>query len=202
MRLSKITKHIFGEAMMSVQMQVMGRKTMIRKILVACDGSDPAHRALDIGVEMSAKLEVELSIVHVLMHGRPAKELVRMAEIEHMVEQVHKEHLPDVKYVGGRAYDALNAAAHGDRSARIISALGDRLVAMARRRCAELGVDVAQTCIRTGDYSEEIIGAAADTDSDLIVLGSRGLGALKSAVLGSVTQKVLHHTTKTVVVVK
>tara|TARA_R110000787_G_scaffold67923_4_gene152031 strand:+ start:264 stop:791 length:528 start_codon:yes stop_codon:yes gene_type:complete len=175
---------------------------MIGKILVAYDGSDPARRALDLAAELCKKLDAELSISHVLMHGRPSKELMRMAEIEHMVEQVHKEHLPDGIYSAGRAYDALSGATPENRSARIISALGDQLVAMAESRCAELGVTVANTSVRTGDYSDEIIDTATDLQCDMIVLGSRGLGSVKSAVLGSVTQKVIHHAAQTVVVVK
>ena len=61
---------------------------------------------------------------------------------------------------------------------------------------------VANTSVRTGDYSDEIIDTATDLQCDMIVLGSRGLGSVKSAVLGSVTQKVIHHAAQTVVVVK
>lgn len=175
---------------------------MTSNILVAYDGSDPARRALDLAMELCKKLNAELSIVHVLMHGRPAKELVRMAEIEHMVEQVYKEHLPDAAYSSGHAYDALNIATQGAQNARILSALGDRLVEMAKSRCAEHGVKVVHSFVRTGDYSDGILEAAADATSDMIVIGSRGLGSLKAAILGSVTQKVLHHATQTVVVVK
>ncbi|WP_227271946.1 universal stress protein [Roseobacter weihaiensis] len=175
---------------------------MIGRILVAYDGSDPARRALDLAAEFCTKFGAEVSIVPVLMHGRPAKELVRMAEIEHMVEHVHKEHLPDMACVAGRAYDALSAAAPGNRSARIASALGNRLMAMARSRCAELGVEVAQTSVWTGDYSDEILDAASEMGSDMIALGARGLGSVKAAVPGRVTQKTLHHAAQTVVVVK
>ena len=38
--------------------------------------------------------------------------------------------------------------------------------------------------------------------ADLIVLGSRGLGAVRGAVLGSVSQKVLHYAEQMVLTVK
>ena len=56
---------------------------------LAYDGSDNARRALDVASEFSHKLEADLFIVNVLMHGRPVEELVRMAEVEHIVEQAH-----------------------------------------------------------------------------------------------------------------
>ena len=175
---------------------------MIGKILVAYDGSDNAGRALEVAAELSSRLGAELSIVHVLMHGRPAKELVRMAEIEHLVETVHREHFPEVNYVTGNAYDVLSTEPTDDTSARIISALGDQLVGTARNRCKDLGVPDAKTSVRKGDYADEIVDAANEIGADMIVMGSRGLGPVKRAVLGSVSQKVLHEAKQTVVAVK
>lgn len=175
---------------------------MIGKILVAYDGSDNAGRALELAAELSSRLGSELSIVHVLMHGRPAKELVRMAEIEHLVETVHREHFPEVNYVTGNAYEVLSTAPTDHQSARIISALGDQLVGTARNICKDLGVPGATTHIRQGDYADEIVEAANDIGADMIVMGSRGLGPVKRAILGSVSQKVLHEARQTVVAVK
>ena len=175
---------------------------MIKKILMAHDGSDNGHRALDLAAELSSKLGAELSLVHVLMHGRPAKELVRMAEVEHMVETAHREFFPDVAYTSGGAFRALDAADLENRTGRVIAALGDQLMHRAEERCGDLGVKIAQTSIRSGDYADEIIEAAESASADMIVLGSRGLGPVKRTVLGSVSQKVLHHAPQTVVIVK
>ena len=175
---------------------------MIKKILMAHDGSDNGHRALDLAAELSAKLGAELSLVHVLMHGRPAKELVRMAEVEHMVETAHREFFPDVAYTSGGAFRALDAADPENRTGRVIAALGDQLMPRAEERCGDLGVKIAQTSIRSGDYADEIIDAAESARADIIVLGSRGLGPVKRTVLGSVSQKYLHHAPQTVIIVK
>jgi len=47
-----------------------------------------------------------------------------------------------------------------------------------------------------------IIDAAAASKADLIVLGSHGLSGLDKLVMGSVTQRVLQHTTLPVLVVR
>jgi nucleotide-binding universal stress UspA family protein len=46
-----------------------------------------------------------------------------------------------------------------------------------------------------GDPAMEIVKRAKAANHDLIVMGSRGRGAVRSAVLGSVSHSVLNHTT-------
>ena len=54
---------------------------------------------------------------------------------------------------------------------------------------------------REEDIASAILAAAADIDADVIVLGTRGLGAVKSLMLGSVTHAVLHHSDRPVLVI-
>jgi len=46
--------------------------------------------------------------------------------------------------------------------------------------------------VRTGSPAEEIVDAAKHVGADLIVLGSRGLNGVRSVLLGSVSDRVLH----------
>jgi nucleotide-binding universal stress UspA family protein len=54
----------------------------------------------------------------------------------------------------------------------------------------------------TGDPAEEIVATANDFDADLVVVGARGLGGIARVLLGSVSQKVLHHARCPVLIVK
>jgi nucleotide-binding universal stress UspA family protein len=49
---------------------------------------------------------------------------------------------------------------------------------------------------------DEIVGAAARPDVDLVVVGARGLGALQRVLLGSVSEGVLRHVHRPVLIVK
>lgn len=175
---------------------------MIDKILLAVDGSQNSQRATDLAAELAGKLNADLFIVHVLLHGRPPKELVHMAEVEHLVKEAQTVVSPGVEYVKGSYLDVLKGDTADPRSARIITVLGEQIVARAKTNCAEQGVKNITTSVRMGDYSEEILKSAEEFEADMIVIGSRGLGVLKSTVLGSVSQKVLHHAKCSVVTVR
>jgi nucleotide-binding universal stress UspA family protein len=53
-----------------------------------------------------------------------------------------------------------------------------------------------------GDAAESIIDVAATRNSDVIVMGSRGLGRLAGLVLGSTSQKVVSHAPCPVLIVR
>ena len=59
-----------------------------------------------------------------------------------------------------------------------------------------------ETASRRGDPANEIINFAEEGRFDLIVMGSRGLGVFKRTLLGSVSDKVVHHANTSVLVVK
>lgn len=70
------------------------------------------------------------------------------------------------------------------------------------QRAAAAGL-IAQPRIvnRDDDVAAVILAVAADVDADVIVLGTRGLGGMKSLMLGSVSHAVLHHADRAVLVV-
>ena len=49
------------------------------------------------------------------------------------------------------------------------------------------------TVYKTGDIVDEIVKYAEEGDFDLLIMGSRGLGAFSRTLLGSVSDKVIHH---------
>lgn len=58
------------------------------------------------------------------------------------------------------------------------------------------------TVSKEGTTYLEIINLADEEDVDLIVIGNRGLGVFSRTLLGSVSNKVLNHANKAVLVVK
>lgn len=67
--------------------------------------------------------------------------------------------------------------------------MGDSILAAAMQKVPE-GV-AAQAHRKEGDPASVIVSFAKQNEIDLIVMGTRGLGAIKGALLGSVSQEVL-----------
>jgi nucleotide-binding universal stress UspA family protein len=84
--------------------------------------------------------------------------------------------------------DAEKEAAH---------AVADRVAVRSRAGGAETSVDV-----REGDAADEICAAAAEIDCEVIVIGSHGWGGFRRAVLGSVSNRVVHEAPCGVLVVR
>lgn len=61
------------------------------------------------------------------------------------------------------------------------------------KRIAESGGTVKETHLREGRADEEIVEVAVEIGAGLIVMGSRGHGRLKRALLGSVSDAVVRH---------
>jgi len=56
--------------------------------------------------------------------------------------------------------------------------------------------------VAMGDPAAEIIDIAGKENADLVIIGSRGLGAIKGVVIGSVSQKVASRVTCPILIVK
>lgn len=71
----------------------------------------------------------------------------------------------------------------------------------ARARAEETGV-TAYTKLLRGEPADEIVTYADCVDAGLIVVGSRGHGAIASALIGSVSRGVLHESRRPVLIVR
>ena len=57
-----------------------------------------------------------------------------------------------------------------------------------------LGDETIKTLVKEGEFAESILIAAKDLHADIIVMGSHSRRRLDKIIMGSVTEKVLYHT--------
>ena len=145
------------------------------KILLASDGSEEALRAARTAVELSNELGAELHLLYV-------------------------GHMPNVFY---EAPGAMTLDPHLlDRmEGRAEEQAATRLEEQARR-VREAGGKISQAHSKIGRPDVEIVRLAEELGADLIVVGSRGLGPLRRALMGSVSGSVLHHAHTSVLVAR
>ena len=95
-------------------------------------------------------------------------------------------------------YDVYTEAA-GEDLRRVAQEILDEQV----RKIEEAGGTVAIAHLRMGERRDEaIVHLAEEIDADLIVIGSRGFGGLKRALLGNVADSVVRHAHCPVLVVR
>jgi nucleotide-binding universal stress UspA family protein len=70
------------------------------------------------------------------------------------------------------------------------------------KRLRERGVDLAEAHLGTGEPDREIVALSEELGVGLIVMGSRGLGGVRRALMGSVSDSVVRHAHCPVMVVR
>lgn len=135
---------------------------MIHTILVATDASPASNRAIDMAADMAARYGASLRLLHVVRQMQLPSELRNMAEVE--------------KLVGSRR-DVMDFVAR-------------KILADAEVRAKSFDVTDVQSESVEGEPATTIIDRAKAHGADLIVMGTRGLGAVRSMMLGSVSRKV------------
>jgi nucleotide-binding universal stress UspA family protein len=145
------------------------------KILVATDGSREAELAATTANELVERTGSELHLVYV-------------------------GHMPPLFYESPEDW-TLDLDLQSRMKERAEEKAGKRLDEQVRR-VREAGGEVAGAHARLGSPDAEIVGLAEELGAGLIVLGSRGLGPLRSALMGSVSHSVVRHAHCPVMVVR
>lgn len=142
------------------------------KILLAVDGSEGGGLALDAVIGL---IDPERCMIHVLS----------VAEV----------HPPDYLGLPGLSppADKGHSQLHEElirRSEDYVNAAADAL--------GKAGFS-AETDVVTGSPNEQILGVAEKGDFDLVAVGSRGLGPIRRALLGSVSDQIARYSRATLV---
>ncbi len=150
-------------------------------------------------ISLSEQKEIAMRKFVIATDGSPAsQEAVRYGielagEVGAVVHLVHIAPLSD--------WVAFPAPVPAVKLRHVLSDVDRDSLVNAAEFAREHGVTVT-TELLSGDPVDEIVAYADTVDADLIVVGSRGHGALASAVLGSVSLGVLHESRRPVVVAR
>lgn len=147
----------------------------MKKILIPVDGSEHSQKALTEGRIMAEAFGCQILLVHTVEGlNLPRGFNIAVPKIER----------------GKGVYDENDMKEAEEMLQAYKETFGDKK-------------DLVSTQVLQGFAADEIIKLLNGSDVDMAILGSRGIGSpLYRNILGSVTNKVLHHAEKPVLVVR
>jgi nucleotide-binding universal stress UspA family protein len=151
------------------------------KILLATDGSSEAELATQTAVDLARMSDSELHVVYVEDYSSIALLYPEATDPEgvEMADPILEEDLE--RGSEQRSRELLDAEVERVRSA---------------------GGTVAEAHLIMGEVAREIVHLAEDLRAGLIVMGSRGRGGIRRALMGSVSDSVVRHAHCPVMVVR
>jgi nucleotide-binding universal stress UspA family protein len=92
--------------------------------------------------------------------------------------------------------------AQGAKPLKPISASYPKMATLTKRLSrAALGANVAEVHLREGPTVDEILDSGDEVRAGLIVIGSCGLGPVENLLLGSISEGVVHHSRRPILMV-
>jgi nucleotide-binding universal stress UspA family protein len=153
----------------------------MRKVLAAVDGSPLAYTVIRRAYELTRSLGAELTILSVSSSNPMRK--VSTSDEEKKLREFHKELITQL---------------FAPNTVKVDTDHGQEML----YKCGPSGEVKILSRIESGDPVERICRDADEIGADLVVIGNRGLGNIGTLVLGSVSEKVVRKSSRSVLVVK
>ncbi len=142
------------------------------KVLIALDFNPTAQKVAEKGFSLAKTMGAEAILLHVIVDP---------------IFYSSMESAPMMGYVGN-----MLAAPSQMSSVEDVKIAAQQFLDKSKHH---LGDEAIKTLVKEGDFAESILKAAKESHADVIVMGSHSRRWLDEVLMGSVTEKVLHHTT-------
>jgi nucleotide-binding universal stress UspA family protein len=143
----------------------------VKKVLIALDYNPTAQKVAESGFNLAKNIGAEIILLHVITDP---------------IYYSSPEYSPIMGYTGNLDKDLMQLDS--------IAALKKASQQFLDKSKHHLGDETIQTLVEEGDYAESILKTAKELHADIIVMGTHSRKWLENIVMGSVTEKVLNHT--------
>lgn len=142
----------------------------MKKVLIALDYDPTAQKVAETGYAIAKAMNAEVILLHVLS---------------------------DAVFYSASLYDPIMGfGGFGNvdfMQSDVIANLKKTAQIFLNKSKSHLDDTYIQTLVKEGDFADSILEAANDLHADIIVMGSHSRKWLEQIVMGSTTEKVLHH---------
>jgi len=143
----------------------------MKKVLIALDYDPTAQKVAEIGFSMAKAMKARIILIHVIADA------TFYSALEYSPITGFADYM-DINNTQLNSVDGLKKASQ-QYLEKVKHHLGDKTI---------------RTIVREGDCAQSILASAKELNIDTIVIGSHSRRWLEEILMGSVTEKVLHHT--------
>lgn len=143
----------------------------IKKVLIALDYNPTAQKVAETGFSLAKNIGAEIILLHV---------------ISDPVYYSSTEYSPIMGFIGYMDKGTLQLD-----STDALKKVSQEFLDKSKHHLGDKNI---QTLVTEGDFAESILKTAKDLHADIIVMGTHSRKWLENIVMGSVTEKVLNHT--------
>ena len=144
----------------------------MKKILIALDYDPSAEKIADAGHALAKAMNADVILLHVT------------AEAAYYAAM---DYSPVMGYAGFSGFTSMNLSEMTNR----LKKESEQFLQQSKKH---LGDDNIITVVADGETADTILFIAEERKADIIVLGSHSRSGLDKLLMGSVAEKVLHHT--------
>jgi len=143
----------------------------VKKILVPIDGSESSKKAIEMAGQISRNMKSKILLLHVIEINMPTALQVEYSYVQYSYTDDELKNLKDI-------------------SQKILDGAKEMLA----------GIEV-DTMNIVGYPVDEILRISEEENADMIIMATRGMTGIKKYLMGSVTNNVVHHSKKPVLVI-
>jgi len=143
----------------------------MKKVLIALDYNPTAQKVAEVGFSIAKSMNAEIFLLHVI------------------TDPVFYSTSGYSPIMGFSGYMDM-----GPVQLDSVDGLKNASLQYLDKSKQHLGDTTIQTIVKEGDLADSILETAGELHADIIVIGSHSRKWLENVLMGSVTEKVLHHT--------
>ncbi|KAL9362860.1 hypothetical protein Peur_045645 [Populus x canadensis] len=186
---ANLEREVMQEQMLHQPLKEMRIRKRLR-IMVAIDDSDGSFYALNWALDNL--------VDGIVPTTEPSQEESGLVTLVH-VQQPFQHHMYPAGSGGAAAFYASSSIIESVRKSLAENATA--LLSRALQMCKDKMIK-AETLILEGDPKDKICRATEQMQADVLVVGSRRLGKIKRALLGSISDHCAHHAKCPILIVK